>query len=132
MGWCLTFLGRVTKETGAHEAAAAYLTEALATFHECRHRAGIAFTLEGFAGLAARQGRPAHAARLFGQAETLREANRSSIALCDKWEYDHDVCSARDQLDDTEFALAWAEGRTMSLDQAMSDALSRQSEPTSA
>ncbi len=131
-GWFLSFLGRVSKETGAHEAAGAYLAEALATFRALGHRGGLAVTLEGCAGLAARQGQPERAARLFGQVEAWREARWSAIALCDKAEYDRDVRAARAQLDATAFARAWAAGRALSLDQAMNEALASHREPTSA
>ena len=130
--WFLTFLGRVSKAKGEHEAATTYLAEALATFQGLGDRDGLAFTLEGVAGLAARQGQPERAARLFGTAAALREAIHAPMAQCDRREYERDRRAAWDQLGREAFDMAWAEGRGMSLDQSMRDALTPQREPTSA
>ncbi len=117
---------------GEHEAATSYLAEALTTFQGLGDRDGLAFTLEGFAGLAARQGQPERAARLFGTAEALREAIHAPMAACDRQEYERDLRAACDQLDPVAFDTAWSDGRATPLDQAMREALTPQHEPTQA
>ncbi len=119
----LAFLGRLATDQGAYARASAHFTESLTRFQEQLYSDGIAFTLEGLAALAAAQGHAVHAARLFGAAEAHRELITSPMATCDRILYDRNVAIARTQLDETGFAAAWAEGRAMTLEQAIAYAL---------
>ena len=71
------------------------------------------------AGLAGRSGQPERAARLFGAAELLYEASVTRLEYPDQVEYDRNVAAVRAQLDEATFAAAWAEGRAMTLEQAI-------------
>jgi predicted ATPase/DNA-binding CsgD family transcriptional regulator len=59
------------------------------------------------------------AARLFGAAEAMREPVDSKIDLVDQPEYNRQVAALRDHLKDATFTKAWAEGRGMSIKQAI-------------
>jgi hypothetical protein len=80
----------------------------------------MAYSLEGFAFLAAARGQAARAARLFGAVESFRESVGSRRPpLPDR---ERVVAEARAQLGGDAFAAAWAAGRTMTLVQAIAEA----------
>jgi hypothetical protein len=88
----------------------------------------IASTLEGMAklGLAVRE--PLHAARLWGIAERLREETGSPLQQSSRPEYEQQVAAARAAVDNTAaFDAAWAEGRALTLKQAIAYALESES-----
>jgi hypothetical protein len=68
------------------------------------------------------QGDYGRAARLFGAGEALREAIGASV-LFYLVDYDRAVAAARDALGEEALATAWAQGREMTLDQAVAYAL---------
>jgi hypothetical protein len=79
----------------------------------------------GFAAVFGMTDKPQQAARLFSAVEPLLEAigMDRSMELVDQKEFDHYVALVRSQLDEAAFAKAWAEGRTMTLEQAIKYAL---------
>ncbi len=74
-------------------------------------------------GVAGASGLPERGARLLGASEAMREAIGSMLEPEDRIEYDRDVAIVRSQLDEEAFAKAWAEGRRMSMEQAVAYAL---------
>ena len=95
---------------------------------ELADRDGIADSLEDLAAVAASLGRSQRAARLSGSAEALREAIDAPIPPSRRADYERNVVETRAALGQEAFAAAWAEGRAMSLEQALAYALG---EPTS-
>ena len=75
--------------------------------------------LEGLAAAVAAQGNHVWAAHLWGAAEALRETMGAPLPLVERTSYQRAVASSRTQLGEQTFAIAWAEGRTMSLEQAL-------------
>jgi predicted ATPase/class 3 adenylate cyclase/DNA-binding CsgD family transcriptional regulator len=75
--------------------------------------------LEGVAAAVAAQGNHAWAAHLWGTAEALREAIGTPLPPVERVPYDRAVEALRTQLGEQAFAAAWAEGRTLSLEQAL-------------
>ena len=67
---------------------------------------------------------PVRAARLFGAAEALRESVCVPLPRVHCADYERDVAAARTQLDEATFAVAWAAGQAMTLEQAIAYALS--------
>jgi predicted ATPase len=65
----------------------------------------------------------ARGARLFGAAEGLRRATGWVIGSIHRDDYPQRVTAARAALGEAAFAAAWAEGRAMSLEAAVADAL---------
>jgi len=79
----------------------------------------IALSLEGLADAVVAQGHLAWAARLWSAAETMRGRIDVSIQPGMSTVYSRKVTATRAQLGEQAFATAWAEGRTMSLDQVL-------------
>jgi ATP/maltotriose-dependent transcriptional regulator MalT len=75
--------------------------------------------LEGLAAAIAAQGNPVWAAQLWGAAEALREATGAPLPPVGRASYQRAVEALRSQLGEHAFAAAWAEGRTMSPEQAL-------------
>ena len=77
------------------------------------------------AGVAARQGRAEHAVRLFGAVEALCETMGVDVpSLTWRALNERDLAGAREQLDAGTFdAAAWAEGRAMTLEKVVAEAL---------
>ena len=65
------------------------------------------------------QGEPARAARLWGAAEALRETMGAGIWPVERALYERSVAAARALFEERAFAAAWAEGRTMPLEQVL-------------
>ena len=81
------------------------------------------FNLEGLAGVVASQGALRWAAQLWGAAAARREAIAVPRLPVDRAGYEQAVAAARAQLGEDAFAAAWQEGRTMTLEQVIDDAL---------
>ena len=79
--------------------------------------------VEGLAGLAAVEGAAVRAARLFGAAAAQRSMAGLVITPPDQEGYKRDIAAACAQLDDAMWGAAWAEGRAMTLEQAIAYAL---------
>jgi len=67
--------------------------------------------------------RPELALRLFAWADAMREVVGDVRPLVEQADVDRDLATIRAQLDETAIAAARAEGRAMSLDQAIAYAL---------
>jgi ATP/maltotriose-dependent transcriptional regulator MalT len=123
VGFSLHRLGRVMLHRGDLEAARTQFRKALAILQQQEDRRGVAECLEGLAGLAAAQGRPARGARLLGAAAALREAIVAPLAPVERGEHDRHVAALRAQLDEATFAHAWAEGQAWPLERTVEEAL---------
>jgi predicted ATPase/class 3 adenylate cyclase/DNA-binding CsgD family transcriptional regulator len=75
--------------------------------------------LEGLAAAVAAQGNPVWAAHLWGAVEALREVIGAPLPMVERVSYQWAVTSSRTQLGEHAFAAAWAEGRTLSPEQAL-------------
>jgi ATP/maltotriose-dependent transcriptional regulator MalT len=75
--------------------------------------------LEGLAAAVAAQGNHAWAAHLWGAAEALREAIGTPLPPVEHVSYHRAVEALRTQLGEQAFATAWAQGRTLSPEQAL-------------
>jgi len=116
-------LANIERHLGNDDAAYELFVQALEfsvrvnyTFLECA-------ALMGLAGIMAARGNPQLAARLMGSIEATLEINGHNIQPTDQEDYDRSINDARSRLDDETFILLWAEGRTMSLDEAVELAL---------
>jgi predicted ATPase/class 3 adenylate cyclase/Tfp pilus assembly protein PilF len=118
----LSNLGFVTLRQGHPADAEPLCRESLSLRRELGDRNGIAEALEGLAGVAGARGEAVRAARLFGAAEALREAIGAPIPSGEQSEHDRLVATARTGADEAAFAVAWEEGRALTLEQAMDEA----------
>ncbi len=128
VGETLIVLGRVALAQGDSSWAAQHFAGGLALLRETPVREIHDAAIEGLAGVAAAQGQPERAARLFGAAEAQREAHGEPLPPAYRAGYEHDVATARAQLDAATFAAAWAAGRAMTLEQAIAYALNEDDE----
>jgi predicted ATPase/class 3 adenylate cyclase len=116
-------IGQVAHREGDDKRAEELYAQALSIFREVGDRRQLASALWGFGGAAGTSGRPERGARLLGAAEALREVIGSVLEPEDQIEYDRDVSIIRDQMSQEACAKAWAEGRAMSMEQAIEYAL---------
>jgi DNA-binding NarL/FixJ family response regulator len=117
-----------------HEHARALFEEGLPASAELGNETDVAHYLEGLAAVAASQGRIVRAARLWGAEEALLEKIEVGVHtyVPDRSLHRGRVADARSRLDDEAFAAAWAEGRTMSPEQAIAYALDHSATPETA
>ena len=92
--------------------------EGLALYRQLGSERGSAGCLEGLAGVAAARGAAVQAARLFGAAEAQCGADGLPLPPAARAISRRHLALARAGLDEAAFAAAWAEGRTMPLDEA--------------
>jgi predicted ATPase/Tfp pilus assembly protein PilF len=116
-------LANVSLRRGDYERAMTLYRQSLAQRKGIGDKPGLVQCLEGLAGVAGAQGDYEKAARLFGAAEALRETLAVHRAPSDQADHDQRVASTRAALGDAVFAPAWAEGRAMTLEQAIEYAL---------
>jgi len=118
-------LADVVQDQGDYRRALALYQESVALARRFEWKEGIAQCLVGIGGVASAVGQAERAARLLSAAETLLDSIGLSLAAWPEVRADFDryVAAARAQLDEATFNAAWAEGRAMSLDQAIALAL---------
>jgi predicted ATPase/class 3 adenylate cyclase len=110
---------QVVAASGDDARAQSLYEEGIALARKTGNRQMVAIGLEGLARVVAVQGALPWAARLWGAAETLRETSGAPIPPVDRPAYESRVTAARAQLGEQPFAAAWAEGRSMTLEQAL-------------
>ncbi len=120
---CYVHLGYLALREDSPAEAYTLLADGLRGFHEFGVNEGIQLALRGLAALAGAQRQPERAARLFGAAEALRERIGMVLPPVERSEYEEYVAAVRTAMDEHDFTAAWAEGRVMSLDQAVGFAL---------
>jgi predicted ATPase/DNA-binding CsgD family transcriptional regulator/DNA-binding XRE family transcriptional regulator len=121
LGWTLSRLGHVALGQGDYRRAAELERESLALAVEVGDTRIVTSCLELFARLAAVLGQSLRAARLFGAVDEVL----GGVPLAPVYRAEHDrlVAASRNALDADAFSAAWAEGRAMSQEQAVSLAL---------
>jgi predicted ATPase/DNA-binding SARP family transcriptional activator len=116
-------LGGLALEEGDLEAARSLYARSLVMRRELGEKRGIAECLGGLARVAARLRQPERAARLFGAVAALREVIGAPLPPCDHSDHQRSLSAVRTALGEPAFAAAWARGRGMRLDQAITAAL---------
>jgi non-specific serine/threonine protein kinase len=124
VGMMLHFLGRALVRLGSHAQAAELLAESLALLFKIGDRgSGMASVLQGLGSLANERSDYQRAALLYGAAEALREASGAQLwMLTDREDWERSVAEVRARLGKDSFAAAWAEGRSITLEQAIAKA----------
>jgi hypothetical protein len=103
--------------------AAALDAEALEMRRDLGDRLSMAHSLDSIAATAARAGFAEAGARLFGAAERLREELGAPIPATERTRYEAGLAMSRSAIGNEVFERAWAAGRALSLDDAVSEAL---------
>jgi hypothetical protein len=124
--WCLAYsmeiMGLIFRGQDKYSEANQCFLDSLRISVEQENRQGILNCLGALAGLAARTEQPVRAARLFAVADRLREQIGVRMGLDDRKEYEMYLDVVRLGLDEPAFQVAWAEGITMSIEQAVAEA----------
>jgi len=123
IGQSLLNLGILASEKHDYATAHALLDQGLTLNRALDAKSLIAFFLEAFAALAARQQKLERSARLWGAAEAIRKAIGTPLPPYERVRYDRWVMDARDSLGAASFAAAWEQGSSMTIEQAIEYAL---------
>jgi predicted ATPase/DNA-binding SARP family transcriptional activator/Tfp pilus assembly protein PilF len=119
----LSNLGMVTFQQGDTASARSLVGESLVLRWEFGDKWGIANSLESLASLAHKAEAGERAARLWGAASALREAIGSPVSANRHEELEREAAAARQTTGEAAFTVAWQEGQTMTLEQAVGYAL---------
>lgn len=112
-------LGHVERQTGNVTNARLIYRDTICGWQDMGNRSAIANQLECFGFLDIADERPRRAAKLFGAAEAIRSSTNSTMTDFERLEYDESLAALRPMLTDTEFNALWAEGRSMTMEQAI-------------
>src|SRR5262249_42473774 len=96
---------------------------ALERYRSLDNLEGVVWSLERLAVVEATDGDAQEAARLLGAASVGREGLGKPLDRWDQEDWDAALASARAALGEAAFASLWAEGRALTLDQAVASAL---------
>ncbi len=118
-------LAAVARAESDHERAAELLREGLALSVEIGEENNVAYCLEELAAIAADKNELQRAARLWGAAEAILENTEvlASPHVPDRSLHQRQVADARARLEAEAWQEAWAQGRAMTLEQAVEYAL---------
>jgi predicted ATPase len=117
---CLVYLGYIDCEEGRFDAARSRFVQMNEVVPLLRFPWGATYTLEGFARLAAAEGEAARALRLGGATAALRRNYGVSIGPSSETLFRRSLEPAWQALAEDEGSSVWAEGREMTLEQALS------------
>jgi predicted ATPase/DNA-binding CsgD family transcriptional regulator len=126
----LSWLAGIALLHGEKAKAVPLCERSIALFRQTDDKEGMALCLQQWGCMVARRGAPVWAAQLWGAAETLGGATRNwrpfdlftlFTALGEHADYEHMMSTVRAKLGEQAFAAAWAEGRTMTPEQAIAE-----------
>lgn len=123
VAWTLYSLSRVAGHEGAAEEQSDLLRQSLQLWQEVGDQRGVAMALEALARAAAAQGQPQRAARLYGAAQSLRDATGNPLPPFQQPERGIELAALREALGDAAFAAAWEAGASLTREQAIPEAL---------
>jgi len=132
MAYSLINLGHVARDEGSYEEGLGRYREALALLKEIGDKGIIAECLEGIAGIVGMLGKSSRAVTLFGSASALREAVAVPISPAERPIYEQYLSAAHEEISEEDWLVAWREGQTMSLDDALLLALGQMDDSNSA
>lgn len=125
-------LGHAARHLGNLKEAKTYYLETLALSQDLHNYVNAVEALMGLSSLALADALSAtdqsaiqqvegleQTARLCGLASALLESGGRHIAPVDQAQFEHNVAAVRERLDEQAFTLAWEEGRSRTLDQAL-------------
>jgi tetratricopeptide (TPR) repeat protein len=119
----LANLGLVAYQQGDYALALSRQRESLAIRQALGAKLGIAWSLEGLATLYLALDKAEKAARLWGASQALREAIGAPLPPKEHIRYKREMDMVGARLGDEMFQRAYAEGRTMTSEQAVEEAL---------
>jgi predicted ATPase/DNA-binding XRE family transcriptional regulator len=126
-GYNLYSLGMLALQRNNYPLAMQFFTDYFKLIRRSLEKISACDFLTGSAAVAGGQDHPSRAARLFGAAQAIFETTDYRIPSFDRAEFDRHIQIARDQLGEKSFEALAAEGRAMTLEQAVDYALENQS-----
>jgi non-specific serine/threonine protein kinase len=118
----ISMRGHAALRQGDHRLASRLLTEALASAKSQHNMETLLGAMAGMAGITLARGKAAQAARLLGAIEAARDA--VGMRRAHNWHYAERITAdTRSALETEAFAQAWAAGRLLTLEEAVSEAL---------
>jgi hypothetical protein len=108
-----------------HSTELGLLQRALPLIQELGEKISMATCLEGIGGALAVLGYPTEGTRLLAAGQSLRDAIGAPLPARDRARYDNSMATVRALLGKEEFDRSWAEGRVMSMEQAIVSALEK-------
>jgi DNA-binding CsgD family transcriptional regulator len=117
------FLGRVAVECGNLARAATLFAAALPILRDAGQQESLVRCLSGVAMLAVATDRPHEAARLFAAVTAMAQVMGLAFDLPEQRAFAHAIAWARERLGEPAFDAAWAAGRTLTREDAVSEAL---------
>lgn len=121
-------MGYMALRQSDHATANSLFKECLQLNQELGHQLGMTACIAALAAALVAHGEIVYAAKLFGSVEASLNTLKASLFAIDQIEYESNLAAARAQLDDANFEAAWAEGLSMTLDQAIEFALANMKE----
>jgi predicted ATPase/class 3 adenylate cyclase len=116
-------LAHVLRYEGNYSQAISAYQETIKEWERIGHRAAVAHQLECLAFIAKAIEQPDKAARLLGAAEALRQKIEIDMTPPEREEYEKEIAELKANIEKEEFASLWAEGRSMTMDEAIELAL---------
>ena len=124
VGSALYVLGRVVGSGGDYRRATELYKETIGFIRKRGIKYPLHFRLEALGEVAIALDQPERGARLLGAAETLRQdLGVFLVSPYDRVNHERSVAALHEALDEKAFEAAWAEGRAMTLEDAISYAL---------
>jgi len=121
--WSLATLGHIALREGDIVQAKEMFSQSIQQFQKANNLIGVVYELEGFASLYVNQNRPERASRLFAWVNAFRETHSEHRPPAEQASVDKDLAVIHSKIDDAEFTRLSAEGRTMTVEQAIALAL---------
>ena len=116
-------LAHVLREHGELDEPLEIYRDLLPKWKDLGHRPAVAHELECIAFILSKKGKTERAAQLLGAAEALREKSDSTMTTIEQAEYEKEVSALQEKMDAVDLEKAWSEGRGMSMDEAIENAL---------
>jgi predicted ATPase/DNA-binding CsgD family transcriptional regulator len=116
-------LAFIAQHEGDYQRARDLAEQALQLACEMNNQLEMADSMAALAGAIGMMGQPERAARLLGAWEAALERLGAFPQPADKPEFDRIIADMRVQLDPALFEAAWAEGRALTLEQAVADVM---------
>ena len=121
--WGRAHLGYVALREGNLAEARRIFHETARSFQQDSYELGVAFTLEGIAGLYIATAHPEHAAQLIGWADATREKIGETRPRVEQADVDKTIAACIARMGEVAFADAYEQGRKMTLEEAITFAL---------
>ena len=121
--WANVFMAYTLLRQGAIGQARELFEECIQRAYKADWKVNLVFAVEGIASLYVNEDQPERAAQLFAWADAMRDQIGDQRPLVEQDSVEKDLAVIHSKIDDIEFTRLSAEGRTMTVEQAITLAL---------